>query len=230
MPWDKDGAKRNIFIITIENEKGKYSTEFGSSLKDSCKETPILYSSEEVELYLGYTHTNTSTDETAARFSIKFKATYPQLLALKRAENVQNYISIVSPELLQKVYSEYTDQIEKWNTKAKRNKAKYHVFVPIGLDRIRHGLIERISKEISKAEKETTLLGQADTIKHPNAYDFLAGITKYDPGTFENFCSDFGYDEDSRSAMRTYQAVKKEWAHIGKMFTEQELEQLQEIQ
>src|SRR6185312_12921531 len=29
--------------------------------------------------------------------------------------------------------------------------------------------------------------------KKPTAYDVLACITKYDPGTFSNFCSDFGY-------------------------------------
>lgn len=63
----------------------------------------------------------------------------------------------------------------------------------------------------------------------PTAYDVLACLTKYDPGTFENFCSDFGYSEDSRAAERTYKAVIKEWQKVSKFFTSDELEQLQEI-
>jgi len=64
----------------------------------------------------------------------------------------------------------------------------------------------------------------------PTAYDLLACLTKYDVGTFENFCGDFGYDTDSRSAERTYKAVCKEWEKVSKFFTAEEIEQLQEIQ
>lgn len=64
----------------------------------------------------------------------------------------------------------------------------------------------------------------------PNAYDVLACITKYDPYSFENFCSDFGYDVDSRSAEKIYKAVCKEWENIKQLFTEDQIEQLQEIQ
>jgi hypothetical protein len=63
----------------------------------------------------------------------------------------------------------------------------------------------------------------------PTGYDLLSAITKYDPGSLENFCSDFGYDTDSRKAEETYRAVLKEWAKVRKFFTEAELEQLQEI-
>ena len=64
----------------------------------------------------------------------------------------------------------------------------------------------------------------------PTAYDVLACLTKYDPGTFENFCSDFGYDDDSITAHRTYEAVIKEWQGTQALFTDAELDQLQEIQ
>jgi hypothetical protein len=65
--------------------------------------------------------------------------------------------------------------------------------------------------------------------KAPTEYDVLACLTKYEPGTFENFCGDFGYDTDSRTAERTYKAVCKEWENIEKLFSESELEQLREI-
>ncbi len=64
----------------------------------------------------------------------------------------------------------------------------------------------------------------------PTAYDLLTCITKNDPGTFENFCGDFGYDEDSRKAEKVYNAVCKEWEKVERFSTYEELEQVQEIQ
>lgn len=64
----------------------------------------------------------------------------------------------------------------------------------------------------------------------PTAYDIIACLTKYDPGTFEDFCSEFGYDEDSRRAERTYNAVKEEWVGVQTLWTDEEIEKLWEIQ
>jgi len=75
--------------------------------------------------------------------------------------------------------------------------------------------------------------GKSDIIhypKAPDAYSILACLTKYDPGTFENFCSDLGYDTDSRTAKKTYKAVCKEWLNVSSIWTDSEIEQLQEIQ
>lgn len=63
----------------------------------------------------------------------------------------------------------------------------------------------------------------------PTAYDILTVLTKYEVGTFEDFCSNYGYDEDSRSAERTYKAVLKEFAGVERVFGDV-LEELQEIQ
>jgi hypothetical protein len=65
--------------------------------------------------------------------------------------------------------------------------------------------------------------------KSPNMYDVLSCLTKYDPGTFEDFCSEYGYEEDSRSAEKTYKAVCKEWKSVENLFSDI-LEELQEIQ
>jgi hypothetical protein len=64
----------------------------------------------------------------------------------------------------------------------------------------------------------------------PSAYDVLTCLTKNDPGTFEDFCGDFGYDEDSRKSEKIYRAVQTEWRNVSRFFTSTELEQLQEIQ
>jgi hypothetical protein len=64
----------------------------------------------------------------------------------------------------------------------------------------------------------------------PSAYDVLTCITKNDPGTFEDFCGDFGYDEDSRKAEATYFAVRDEYKQVSRFFTVEELEKAQGIQ
>lgn len=63
----------------------------------------------------------------------------------------------------------------------------------------------------------------------PSVYDVLACLTKYDPGTFEDFCSNYGYDEDSRTAERVYFAVQKEYAQLARLFTPDQMEELAEI-
>ncbi len=64
----------------------------------------------------------------------------------------------------------------------------------------------------------------------PTSYDILSCLTKYNPGTFENFCGDYGYDTDSRKAEKTYKAVVKEYEGLSKVFTTRQLEEMQEIQ
>lgn len=66
--------------------------------------------------------------------------------------------------------------------------------------------------------------------EQPTAYDILACLQKYDVGSLEDFCGDFGYNTDSRTAERVYKAVCKEYAAIDKLFTSEQIEQLQEIQ
>lgn len=64
----------------------------------------------------------------------------------------------------------------------------------------------------------------------PSAYDVLACLTKYEPGTFEDFCSEFGYDTDSKRAEKTYNAVRDEYLNVSRLFNEDEMEMLREIQ
>jgi len=66
-------------------------------------------------------------------------------------------------------------------------------------------------------------------LKTVTPYDLLACIQKSDPYSFEDFCSDFGYDTDSRKAEATYHAVVKEWKKVQSFFTAAELTEIQEI-
>ena len=65
---------------------------------------------------------------------------------------------------------------------------------------------------------------------YPTNYDILACLTKYEVGTFENFCSEFGYSEDSRTAERIYNNVCKEYDNVCKIWSDEEIEELREIQ
>jgi hypothetical protein len=63
----------------------------------------------------------------------------------------------------------------------------------------------------------------------PTAYDVLACLQKYDVGTFEDFCGEFGYDVDSRKAEKIYNAVCEEYKQIAMLFNDEEIELLQMI-
>ena len=85
----------------------------------------------------------------------------------------------------------------------------------------------------ANSDSFTVRFGQslADTATNtaPGPYDMLVCLTKSDPGSFEDFCDDYGYDTDSRKAYATWKAVCAEWHKVESFFTANELEQLQEI-
>lgn len=68
----------------------------------------------------------------------------------------------------------------------------------------------------------------AEGYKVPEAYDVLACLQKYDVGSFEDFCADFGC-EQTKVNERIYKAVCKEFEKVSNFWTEEELELLQEI-
>lgn len=78
----------------------------------------------------------------------------------------------------------------------------------------------------AKASKE---LKEKKAAATPTAYDVLAFLSKYEPGTFEEFCHEFGYDEDSKTADRIYIAIIKEYKQLERIFTAEQMEELREI-
>lgn len=63
----------------------------------------------------------------------------------------------------------------------------------------------------------------------PRLYDTLTCLQKYDVGTFEDFCSEFGFDEDSHKSEKIYQSLLEEWKNVKILFSDEELETLREI-
>ena len=66
--------------------------------------------------------------------------------------------------------------------------------------------------------------------KEPTAYDILSCLDILYSESFEDFCYEFGFDDDSISALRTYEGWKEQSESLKDMFSEEELEMLQEIQ
>lgn len=74
----------------------------------------------------------------------------------------------------------------------------------------------------------------------PTCYDILACLTKYDPGNYEDFCSEFGYETETENqfgrltrnpnAYNIWEACCREWEGVKRVFGEDEiLEELREI-
>lgn len=74
----------------------------------------------------------------------------------------------------------------------------------------------------------------------PTCYDILACLTKYDPGEYEDFCCEFGYETEienqfgrftrNETAYKIWRACCHEWEGVKRVFDEGEiLEELREI-
>lgn len=54
--------------------------------------------------------------------------------------------------------------------------------------------------------------------KEPSIYDVLACLQKSEPGNFEQFCSEYGWDSDSRRSERIWKDVKREYKNVVRLF------------
>lgn len=63
----------------------------------------------------------------------------------------------------------------------------------------------------------------------PTAYDVLACLSPLQEDTLEEFCASFGYDVDSITALKTFDACREQDRNLRKLFTIDELEKLSEI-
>ena len=64
-----------------------------------------------------------------------------------------------------------------------------------------------------------------------DAYSVLSCISfdLFCPDEFEDFCGEFGYDTDSRKALKTFHKCASFAAQLQAFFTEEQIEDLQEI-
>jgi hypothetical protein len=67
--------------------------------------------------------------------------------------------------------------------------------------------------------------------KVPSAYDVLSCLTKYNLESFDNFCAEYGYDEDSIKSLETYKKVQEEYDNLDRLYGDSdEFDMLREVE
>jgi len=129
--------------------------------------------------------------------------------------------------------SEYDKQANKFlkdtNTKFSIKYVKHDKYFPDDKDTrdIYRFKLEKDGKTYSGTFGQSIVGSEKGEV--PSAYDILAGMTKGEIYSFEDFSSEFGYDEDNIKAHKIYKAVKKEQEGLHNLYSEEELDKLSEI-
>ena len=219
--FEGDKEKRNVFGITLFKSNHQYKFNFGSSIADSCKfvKAPITEVKKEIEVFAGL-----GLKDYPVSGSVKFKLFKNSDFLLSEEELTK---------LADQMTKDYNTSVNRYNDKINKKYTVHHRQTHrLNLSSIEDGAaLQHIQKKIKEALNKTVEIPQQkEAIKRPTAYDVLACLTKYPVDTFEDFCADYGYDEDSRKAYKTYEAVKSEWQNVAMLWNETELEELREIQ
>lgn len=113
-----------------------------------------------------------------------------------------------------------TEANSRWNETEPRNKYRFTITTPKGK---MEGVFWDSIYNTRKNPKES-----------PTEYDILACLEKYDVGTMDDFMAEFGYEIktaiDMSNFIFTYNAVQKEYRDLCRIFTEEQMEELREIQ
>ncbi len=217
MAWDKDGQKRNIFKLKLIRGKNSYAFEFGSSLNDSVKNSNAweqLKDSDLISVYSGV-----ANQSKKVYGEVKFKVTKKEL---------QNLSDVNILEYATQLQESFNSSVKAYNLKCRSKWEQINGFGTV--QTVVPHITKAIQRKIEELKNTSCVSNEPLTeVKEPDLYSVLACLQKYDVGTFENFCDDFGYDNDSRTAEKTYKAVLKEWGAMERLFNNEELELLQLI-
>jgi len=90
-----------------------------------------------------------------------------------------------------------------------------------------------IKKDISKLFNEkrdyfgyNTQIEKIELPTPPTAYDILTSLQKYEFENFQDFCDQFGFDNDSIKALKIYNDVVEEFKKVTYLFSDQEIEEM----
>ena len=154
-----------------------------------------------------------------------------------------------------KIEFQCVDVNRNWNDNSKRNKYCFTITTPRGTmygdfwDSIYHTEVTLMTLDdyfrktyrrsahastYSEQNKAKKALAELKEKAVPTVYDILSCLTKYDPGTMNDFFSEMGYEvhdaDDIFCFLNTYNAVVKEYRDLCRIFTEEQMEMLREIQ
>ena len=104
---------------------------------------------------------------------------------------------------------------ERWGVELSVKHYKYDKYLAEDTQK-RH--IFKFSIKTANGEYSATF-GQslADGEKTPTTYDILSALTKSDPGTYKDFCAEFGY-AGGEDTIKIWKSVCKEWRGVLKLF------------
>jgi hypothetical protein len=227
-----DTNKRWVYECKLSKGENSYVFHFGSSTRESNTESnrfDMMPDDEIVEIYSGFSYREKLGFSASVKFKIKkeFLKNTPNSLLVEQAklyqknaeDNAKEHNKILAEQLKKRVIWQSIYDVNAVTLRGMNDEGSY---IPL----IQKAIQSKI--EELKAERVFIDVPKEDA-KEPTMYDVLTCLTKYDPGTFEDFCGDYGYDEDSRRAEKTYHAVVKEFEGMQRLFTSEELEILAEI-
>lgn len=90
-------------------------------------------------------------------------------------------------------------------------------------------IIKKAGIRLSELRYSKTAKEEAIKKLVPSAYSVLACLNTYGGDTFKDFCANFGYDEDSRMAEKTFKAVQEQENNLRRLFSFEQLDALNEI-
>lgn len=90
----------------------------------------------------------------------------------------------------------------------------------------------KIRYDYLRYAEKVQAIKELDSLKakaKPTEYDILACVEKYNYDSFSDFCAEYGYSTDGISARETFLACGEEYAGLRRIFTEEQMEKLREI-
>lgn len=218
---DKEG--RRIFSLTLSRNGESYTFDFGQSIVNSCKtvQKPQSEVLDRIYVYAG----------------LKSLSGYSGGVSFTLYKKDGFALSDEAFEKLEKefILDYYKAKKDKEKTAVRKFKegdiSRNELHKVFDLGYMEDGAFTQCLRNAIRREldKETDVYVEGEDIINPTMYDVLTCLTKYDPYSFEDFCGDYGYDEDSRKAEKIYRAVVKEYKAVQRLFGDI-LEELQEIE
>lgn len=217
-----DKQKRAIYKITLSNKEGEFCFNFGKSVNDSFKKE-MRPQRDVLEIINVYAGLRTNSSSAGEKFQIhkskgfNLKDSDIATMADKMEREYYGKISLKNEKLMVRFNKGEISRNER-----DKNRDGYDLEKGAFFQCVQNAIKRELDKEV---ETEGDFLQT-----EPTAYDVLTCLTKYDPNTFEDFCSEFGYDEDSRKAEKIYDSVVDEYKNVAMLWNDEEIEQLAEIQ
>lgn len=90
-------------------------------------------------------------------------------------------------------------------------------------------LLRGVGAEIGGMRLRSPLWCGAMHTSEPSAYTFISCLQLYDPGSFREWCDEFGSEGNAADLLDSWEECVSQWRVISKMFKEKELEALREL-